>query len=126
WNSRSTDPRGMELESLFFMRNLSIANIAKSKLDFVPGGTSFIDVTFAGHQVKFNRWLFLPIPSLSDHPYIYFEIHSAAPPLFPSPSTRKGANSIPSPPCIDQLLFSSSLVSMLYSNPPTSLTSLAA
>jgi hypothetical protein len=47
-------------------------------LDFIPGGTSFVDITLAGGQVNVTRWLFLSMPSLSDHLYIYFEVEMSA------------------------------------------------
>jgi hypothetical protein len=53
---------------------LQILNQPLDQLAFVPAGTSFLDLTLAGSSVKASRWFFPSIPSMSDHPYIYFEI----------------------------------------------------
>ncbi len=74
WNSTLTDRKGLELESILSDYRLNLANVPICDLDFIPGGTSFVDQTFAGDGVTISRWFFLSIPSLSDHPYIYFEM----------------------------------------------------
>ena len=74
WSSCCTDRKGSYLESILLQLQLNIANIHIDQLDFVPGGTSFVDLTLVGDIVDVKRWLFLSMPSLSDHPYIYFEL----------------------------------------------------
>ncbi|EFX74931.1 hypothetical protein DAPPUDRAFT_323906 [Daphnia pulex] len=48
WNSNRTDPKGVDLESLVLMHKLNFINVNKQHLEFIPGGTSFVDVTLAG------------------------------------------------------------------------------
>ena len=48
WNSSTTDRKGEEFESFMSETNLQLANRNSSELDFVPGGTSFVDVTAVG------------------------------------------------------------------------------
>ena len=76
WNSSSTDRKGSELEHLLIRNELNVCNKHRSRLNFVPSGTSFIDVTIMGDSVfrKLKDWRFLSTPSLSDHFYIYFTI----------------------------------------------------
>jgi hypothetical protein len=90
WNSNGTDSRGSDLEALILHHKLNIVNKPCADLDFVPGGTSFIDVTLAGDRVNILRWSYLAMPSLSDHPYIYFEVViSGITPLLKSPAANK-------------------------------------
>ncbi|EFX62974.1 hypothetical protein DAPPUDRAFT_119650 [Daphnia pulex] len=90
--------------------NLNVANRPLVELDFVPGDTSFVDLTLAGDQVKILRWLFLAIPSLSDHPYIFFEIsHSAFVKIQRKPAHLK----LPSVLNINADIFSSNLAKSL-------------
>lgn len=110
WNSRCSDKRGVELETLLDSSNLNVANRPLAELDFTPGETSFVDLTLVGDQVKIVRWLFLAIPSLSDHPYIFFEIaHSD----FVVPKRRPNRLKVPSVANINTDLFSSKLVKSL-------------
>ena len=61
------------------MRNFSwrsdcVLNRSRGSLDFVPGGTSFLDITLTSERVVAPCWFYPSIPSLSDHPYINFEV----------------------------------------------------
>ena len=76
WNSSHTDHKGLEFEQSVLSNKLNIMNVAIDALAFVPGGTAFVDVTLAGDAVNVSRWLFLPFASMSDHPFVYFEIES--------------------------------------------------
>ncbi len=67
WNSRQLDNKGRELEGL-----LGLANRPLNDFKFIPPGTSFIDVTLHGCCTDVMDWRFLDLPSLSDHPLIYF------------------------------------------------------
>ncbi len=87
WNSLHTDQKGLDFEQLVLINNLNVLNVPIDSLEFVPGGTSFVDVTLAGDRVSLIRWLFLPFASLSDHPFIYFELENNCVPAF-SPSTK--------------------------------------
>lgn len=89
WFSPTTDSRGEELELAVHRRNLNIANIEKADLDFKPAGTTFVDLTVYGDLIKLSNWRFLPLPSLSDHPFVYFEILTS---ITKSPKKR-GSNS---------------------------------
>ena len=73
WNSIYTDQKGIDFEQLALVSKLNVMNATLDSLNFVPGGTSFVDVTLAGDEVKLHSWRFLPFASLSDHPFIYFE-----------------------------------------------------
>ena len=75
WNSTRTDERGMELEQLALRYSLTIANVRKENLSFVPPRTSFIDVTLVGPELIVDGWRFLDDHSLSDHPYIFMQCH---------------------------------------------------
>ena len=75
WNSVSTDDKGKDLENLISRFPISVTNISKDKLPFLPTKTSFIDVTLHGAETKTNCWKYLDEPSLSDHPYIYFLVN---------------------------------------------------
>ena len=79
WNSITTDVRGAELETLLHFKKLNIANVAREHLVFVPTSTSFVDLTLYGDRVDIQSWSFLSIPSLSNHPYIFFEVNSVKP-----------------------------------------------
>ncbi len=89
WFSPTTDSRGEELELAVHRRNLNIANIEKADLEFKPAATTFVDLTVHGDLIKLSNWRFLPLPSLSDHPFIYFEILTT---ITKSPKKR-GSNS---------------------------------
>ncbi|KZS07320.1 Uncharacterized protein APZ42_028989 [Daphnia magna] len=74
WNSKLTNSRGIELELLIAKHFLCILNRPLAELEFVPAGTSFIDISLAGSAITSSRWFFPTIPSFSDHPYIYFVV----------------------------------------------------
>lgn len=93
WGSPTTDGRGQELEGMLAAHGLSLANRPPALLDFVPTGTSFVDLTLTGGGALVPRWLFLPIPSLSDHPYIYFDLRLARASRGPPP--KGGTTRIP-------------------------------
>ena len=98
WNSSCTDHKGYNFESIFQSRKLNIVNVPKADLDFVPRGTSFVDITVAGDRVNVTRWIFLELHSLSDHPYIYFEVPLSPPTPLSSSKARNsvlGRKSIP-------------------------------
>ena len=84
WNSSTQDEKGRELESIMLEYSLSIMNVSKDQLPFVPTGTAFIDITLKGDGVVSNCWRFLDEPSLSDHPYILFKVKSYTPPVLPT------------------------------------------
>lgn len=56
WNSARAGSRGKDLEMLSFNSKLTVANAPCETLDFVPTGTSFVDVTLRGDQIA--KWLF--------------------------------------------------------------------
>ena len=93
WNSCGSDSRGRELEDLITRHKLNIANRPRADLDFVPKGTSFVDITLAGDKIVVSRWLYLAFPSLSDHPYIYFEVEFAG--MAPPPANPSAARKAP-------------------------------
>lgn len=103
WNCSQTNEKGVELERLVLHSKLNVVNVDKQHLDFVPGGTAFVDVTLAGDHVKVRRWLFLPFPSLSDHPFLYFEIEPSS--VLPIISHKSSNNPMPKFERIDQQLF---------------------
>jgi len=43
------------------------------KLKYIPENYSFIDVTLGGENIAFHDWKFWE-DSLSDHPYIFFQV----------------------------------------------------
>ena len=75
WNSVKTDKAGEDLAAMVNITGLNIVNreVDKSAL-VVP--TQFPDVTLAGDAIMANigLWTLLDIPSVSDHPYLYYEI----------------------------------------------------
>ena len=83
WNSKFSDSRGRELEECTFRHGLNVVNRPCGELDFTPGGTAFVDVTLAGDQTFIPRWLFLAMPSMSDHPYVFFKIRISGLPIRP-------------------------------------------
>ncbi|KAI9551053.1 hypothetical protein GHT06_007657 [Daphnia sinensis] len=110
WNSTSNDKRGSDLESLLVCSRLNIVNRSLTELNFVPAGTSFVDLTLAGDQISVLHWLFLSIPSLSDHPYIYFEINHGN---FDRPNKNSYRPSVPSLPRINRDLYTTELAKSL-------------
>lgn len=74
WNSMLSDKRGWEFEPMLAYFIFNVVNRSKTELDFSPSGTGFVDLTLVGDKVRVHRWLYLATPSISDHPYIFFEI----------------------------------------------------
>jgi hypothetical protein len=74
WNSRGSDSSGNDLEALSIQHKLNIVNRPREDLPFIPGGTTFADATFAGDLTRISRWMYLAMPSLSDHPYFYLKV----------------------------------------------------
>jgi hypothetical protein len=107
WNSSNTDLRGQNFETIIQSRKLNIANIPKAELDFVPKGTSFVDITVVDDQINVGRWIFLEVPSLSNHPYIYFEISISPPALHNCGKAKK--NLVPHFDVVDHKLFDTKL-----------------
>nr|CAH0112580.1 unnamed protein product [Daphnia galeata] len=97
WNSLTTDHKGVDFESFMSETNLQLANLNASELDFVPGGTTFVDVTAIGGKIIVSRWFFASIPSLSDHPFIYFEVDR------PCSSHQSERTHAPRPPHISRI-----------------------
>lgn len=97
WNSPYTDPKGEELEVLITDNRLNIVNVPRAQLDFVPGNTSFLDLTLAGDKVNISHWRFLSTPSCSNHPYVYFEVVATL------PARRGAADRLKSLPPVTQL-----------------------
>jgi Endonuclease-reverse transcriptase len=79
WNSPCQNNRGRELEALLANFPLHVANVRVAGLTFIPPETQSIDITLVGNSVPIQNWHFPDIPSLSDHPYIYFELTSSTP-----------------------------------------------
>nr|CAH0106095.1 unnamed protein product [Daphnia galeata] len=97
WNSASTNQRGSELERLLAEFKMSVANQPLNSLDFVPGGTAFVDITLTGDRVHLSRWLFFissltlrsPLPKLRrDNSNFY----SQASPRFTTSGSFSAAN----------------------------------
>ena len=84
WNSRYTDDRGETLEAFILNHDLSIKNSGASPLAL---NTTYVDVTLAGDSLRVNNWRYLADESLSDHPYIFFEVAST---VNATESRRKG------------------------------------
>ena len=76
WNSSFTDQKGIELVDIVISKRLHVVNVLKEDLEVVPRQTTFVDVTLVGEKMSNNiaNWRFSDIPSLSDHPYIMFEL----------------------------------------------------
>ncbi len=62
-----------ELEDILFSLHLSILNRPRDELDYVPLGTSMVDLTLCGDEIDITDWSFLDYDSLSDHPFIFFK-----------------------------------------------------
>jgi Endonuclease-reverse transcriptase len=99
WNSPCYNTRGRELEALLSNLPLNVANPVLSLLPFSPPETQFIDITLVGDAVPVHNWHYLDTPTLSDHPYIYFELVCNA--QRPSKPVRI-FNSLPSPVNLDK------------------------
>ena len=74
WNSKALDDKGRTMEEFCRAIGLSVANIELRHLSHIPSNTSFPDITLIGDDVAVSEWKFLDVPSLSDHPYIYFSL----------------------------------------------------
>ena len=74
WGSKKTDDRGSTTENWLKTLPIRIANEQISRLNYIPSNYGRIDVTFAGDKTDMKNWEFLDLPSLSDHPLIYFEL----------------------------------------------------
>jgi hypothetical protein len=61
------------VESVITNFHLNIANRIKEVLNFVPSGTSFVDISVNDGNTVIDNWCFLNEPSLSDHPFISFK-----------------------------------------------------
>jgi hypothetical protein len=118
WNSASTNQIGSELERLLAEFKMSVANQPLNLLDFVPGGTAFVDITLTGDRYHLSRWLFLSAPSLSDHPYLYFNVVI---PTFTCKPHLGSQRPVPPPPQIDRELFKAKLSNSLCFLPRTPL-----
>jgi hypothetical protein len=80
--------------ALTIREKLNIANRPRADLNFVPKGTPFVYITLAGDQIVVSRWLYLGFSSISDHPYIYFEVEldgMASQPTNPSAARKASA-----------------------------------
>ncbi|KAK4013612.1 hypothetical protein OUZ56_026165 [Daphnia magna] len=98
WNSVTTDRKEMDLEEILLV------------------GTSFLDITLGTDDIVTPHWFFPTFPSLSDHPFIYYEIMRATSPC----SARLLKAPSPKLPNITKLdvLHLRSLVSMGLSHTP--------
>ena len=111
WNSSTTDKMGKELEMILSDYRINLVNAPLHKLDFIPGGTSFVDQTLAGEKVTVSRCFFLSIPSLSDHPYIYFEVLPNT--QSPASGPNNTSKSIPHISSINQSLLNDKIAASL-------------
>lgn len=100
WGSSITNKDGEKIKNLILILNLNLANRPKSKLSFIPNGTSFIDITLHGHNTWISLWHYLDMPSLFDHPYISFCI-----PFLLTPKTERIVLRVPPLAAIDQISF---------------------
>jgi hypothetical protein len=103
--------RGRNLEVLTLRHELNIANRPRADLDFVPKGTPFVDITLAGDQIVVSRWLYLAFFSLSDHPYIYFEVELDG--MAPPPTNPSAVRKAPPLSCINKTTFLGNLARSL-------------
>ena len=79
WNSKRNDVKGLELEHLLSKFPINISNKDLKTLSFAPQNTSFLDLTLHGDKLETSNWIYLDIPSLSDHPYICFSVKPIIP-----------------------------------------------
>ena len=105
WNSCRTNKIGAELEYCFLDHALSISNVDIALLPNKPLNTSFVDVTLEGDSVSLSGWHYPFYPSLSDHPFIMFEVEYDR----RSQASAAKADRIPSPQFCDIPLFLASL-----------------
>jgi hypothetical protein len=110
WNSSSCDKRGSEFESILANFKLNLIKRPSTDLDFIPSGTSFVDLTLAVDKVRFHRWFYLATPSLYDHPYIFFEIDHAE---FEKPQRKPFCRSKPKLSWVNRDLFTLKLKNAL-------------
>ncbi len=95
--------KDLDFEQLAFTNKIEREKCRYCSLDFVPGGTSFVDVALTGDNIDLTRWLFLPFASLSDHPFVYLEL--AVKQNCPGIPRPKGAIPFPKYSDIDQKSF---------------------
>ena len=78
WGSSFTDSKGQSFESFLLGSGMNVINDTNSlpTFDNGRGGTSWIDVTAAGHKVvdKISDWMVEDIVSLSFHKILSFQI----------------------------------------------------
>jgi hypothetical protein len=74
WGSKITDKKGKELEDFILHQNLNILNTPKENMHYIPRYTAMVDVTIGEDKVKVENWKYLIVESLSDHPYIQFQL----------------------------------------------------
>ena len=74
WGSNRTDNKGLELENFITMNNLKVVNVKIKKLDYIPLRTGKVDVTLFGDKLNVLDGKILDMVSLSDHPYIFYEL----------------------------------------------------
>jgi len=106
WNSNCCNARGRELESLLTRFPLNVCNVPAASLAFAPIETSFIDVTLVGNAVIIDNWHFPDIPSLSDHPFIAYDLSCSAP---QSARSNRAFNFLPPLQNIDKEKFQTTL-----------------
>ena len=97
----------LSLKRCFILKKVNIANVAREHLVFVPTSTSFVDLTLYGDRVDIQSWSFLSIPSLSDHPYMYFEVNSVKP---VPPKAKRTNPPLPKLCSINQVFFNELLL----------------
>ena len=86
---------GLWSESAYFPPKTKYCQQTSRWSRIYPWGTSFIDITLAGNRAHIPRWSYLAMPSLSDHPYIYFEVEtSGMATLLKSPTVNKAPSLI--------------------------------
>lgn len=77
WNSRTLDEKSRDTEDFSRAMGLNILNVGLSHLLHNPQNISFPDITLDGDNGIVTWWKFLDLPSLSDHPYIYFLLNNS-------------------------------------------------
>ena len=85
WNSLVLDKKGRDLEDLLHSLSLNINNRPRKELVFTPNCSSMVDITLGGDEVAIENWRFLDLDSLSDHPFIFFNISHIDNPLKVAP-----------------------------------------
>ena len=100
WNSSCLSQAGTNVESVISNLHLNIANKNKELLNFVPSGSSFVDITLNGDNTHIENWSFLRDASLSDHPFILFDLRTS---LFERSSAGFRRQCVPPPPSLCDL-----------------------